>query len=506
MIELPKSCGINLNLNNLSGELQAQISGYLNLDLGTPAGLASLKGTLESGLNTLKGKLTDLIPIPDLPNISLRDELATLASLPLASTAAAAKIVELAGSFVGITNIAGFANLNLTDLAKSVFSLSGTFDPCALLDGASLPNVMKDPVSGLLKKLPELPPLLGSTTEMLPVDLPIQDIQNNLQAAIKDNLPIVTSQAKSLLNANIADMIPKIPGGLDNVIEGATNFAGGAMPSSVMDNALAGVTGSGGLSGLSGLLDQAKSDISSQTSGLGGMLSGAVSNLTSQATSTASGLAGGLSSVTAAAPGMLQELAADAPALLSELQAQAPDAIAKVSKEVTGAKEALGKNVLTAISGMGDTIRKLPSGIEVAETKEDYLNEVKNVKKPVMVEVPLTGGFLGIYAKKGYREISQEDINLSPEEVLDKYTGAAYKNMKTKAERERAFVVRKYHDEAIRVHQNGRIDRFRAAHPEFDDPSSPDFHKFPSDTTGRTHTMRQVPNQFNGKPEWEAVN
>ena len=238
MIELPKSCGINLNLNNLGGELTAQISGYLNLDLGTPAGLESLKGTLESGLNTLKGKLTDLIPLPDLPDISLREELGNLLQLPFASTAAAAKIVELAGSFAGITNIAGFANLNLTDLAKSVFSISGTFDPCALLDGASLPNVMKDPVSGLLKKLPELPPLLGSTTEMLPVDLPIQDIQDNLQAAIKDNLPIVSSQAKSLLNANMADMIPKIPGGLDNVIENATNFAGGALPSSVMDLSL----------------------------------------------------------------------------------------------------------------------------------------------------------------------------------------------------------------------------------------------------------------------------
>lgn len=484
MIELPKSCGINLNLNNLGGELTAQISGYLNLDLGTPAGLASLKGTLESGLNTLKGKLTDLIPIPTLPDISLRDELATLASLPLASTAAAAKIVELAGSFVGITNIAGFANLNLTDLAKSVFSISGTFDPCALLDGASLPNVMKDPVSGLLKKLPELPPLLGSTTEMLPVDLPIQDIQDNLQAAIKDNLPIVSSQAKSLLNANMADMIPKIPGGLDNVIENATNFAGGALPSSVMDNALAGVTGSGGLGGIGALLSQS------------------ASKLTSQATSTASGLAGGLSSLQAAAPGMLQELAADAPALLSELQAQAPDAIAKVSKEVTGAKEALGNNVLTAISGMGDTIRKLPTGQEVVETKEDFLNEVKETKKPVMVEVPLTGGWLGIYAKKGYREISQEDINLSPEEVLDKFCGDAYKNMTTKAERERAFVVRKYHDEAIRVHQNAKIDNYRAAHPEFDDPTSPDFHRFPSPSTGKTYTMKMGKNQFNGKPEW----
>ena len=289
MIELPKSCGINLNLNNLGGELQAQISGYLNLDLGTPAGLASLKGTLESGLNTLKGKLTDLIPIPSLPDISLRDELAQLASLPLASTAAAAKIVELAGSFAGITNIAGFANLNLTDLAKSVFSISGTFDPCALLDGASLPNIMKDPVSGLLKKLPELPPMLGSTTEMLPIDLPIQEIQDNFQAAIKDNLPIVSTQAKSLLDNAVANFKPKIPDGIDNIIPGIKTFAGGQMPASVLQDPLG---------SLGGVLDGAGAG------GLTGMLSGAVSNLTSQATSTASGLAGGLSSLQAAAPGM----------------------------------------------------------------------------------------------------------------------------------------------------------------------------------------------------------
>jgi hypothetical protein len=460
MIELPKSCGINLNLNNLGGELTTQISGYLNLDLGTPAGLASLKGTLESGLNTLKGKLTDLIPIPDLPNISLRDELATLASLPLASTAAAAKIVELAGSFVGITNIAGFANLNLTDLAKSVFSLSGTFDPCALLNGASLPNVMKDPVSGLLKKLPELPPLLGSTTEMLPVDLPIQEIRDNLQEAIKDNLPIVSTQAKSLINSEIANFKPRIPQGLNNVIEGAETFTGGAMPVSVMEDALSG------------------------------------------ASSTASGLLGGLSSLQASTPGLVDEIVSGTPALLSELQAQSPAAIAQVSKEVTSATDALGKNVQTQIGGMGNTIRKLSSGQEVVETDEDFLNDFKETKKPVLVEVPLTGGVFGFLAKKGFREISQEDINLTPDQVLEKYTGAAYRKL-DKAGQENAFVVRKYHAESLRQHNLDRVNKFRAENPEFDDPGSPNFHKF----TGKrgTATLKPVANSFNGKPDWEPI-
>ena len=462
MIELPKSCGINLNLNNLGGELTTQISGYLNLDLGTPAGLASLKGTLESGLNTLKGKLTDLIPIPDLPNISLRDELATLASLPLASTAAAAKIVELAGSFVGITNIAGFANLNLTDLAKSVFSLSGTFDPCALLNGAKLPNIMKDPVSGLLKKLPLDPPDLGSTLDVLPNTKELQKITDNLQEAVKDNLPIVSTQAQSLLDNNIANMIPKIPEGLDNVIPGGfTNSLGGALPKSALQDSLG---------------------------GLGGVLSGAVSNLTSQATSTASGLAGGLSSVTAAAPGLLQELASETPALLNELQAQAPDAIAKVSKEVTGARNALGSNVQTAIGGMGNTIRKLPSGQEVVETFGSFLNDFKSTKAPKLVEVPLklNGVVRGTALTP---EIDDAVKNFNATEVRQYLKLAPLTSLEQLA-------VRQYHAETLRLDDNRQIEEFRATHPEFDDPTSPDFHRFAG------NKVKEVPNHWNGKPNW----
>ena len=457
MIELPKSCGINLNLNNLGGELQAQISGYLNLDLGTPAGLASLKGTLESGLNTITSKLTDLIPIPSLPDISLRDELAQLASLPLASTAAAAKIVELAGSFAGITNIAGFANLNLTDLAKSVFSISGTFDPCALLDGASLPNIMKDPVSGLLKKLPELPPLLGSTTEMLPVDLPIQDIQDNLQAAIKDNLPIVASQATNLLNNEIDVAKANLPGVLDSMIS------------------------------------QATSDISSQTSGLGGMLSGAVSNLTSQATSTASGLAGGLSSLQAAAPGMVQELAAEAPALLSELQAQAPAAMQQIKNEVLGAKSALSKNVMTAIGGMGDTIRKLPSGMEVVESPSNFLDQFKQTQGSKMVEVELYKD--GKFHSTITEELTPGQMDLSGAEawaLVNSPAGAAMGSMKQLA-------FRKYHAESMRQFDNKRVDDYRAEHPEFDDPDSPDFHSY------KGEKVEIQENHWNGKPQWRKA-
>ena len=478
MIELPKSCGINLNLNNLGGELQAQISGYLNLDLGTPAGLASLKGTLEAGLSTITSKLTDLIPIPDLPNISLREELGSLLQLPFASTAAAAKIVELAGSFAGISNIAGFANLNLTDLAKSVFSISGTFDPCALLDGASLPNIMKDPVSGLLKKLPELPPLLGSTTEMLPIDLPIQDIQDKLQEAVKDNLPIVSTQAQSLLNNNIASMIPKIPQGLDNVIPGFKTFAGGQMPASVLQDPLG---------SLGGVLDGAGAG------GLTGMLSGAVSSLTSQATSTASGLASGLSSLQSSAPGMINELAAAAPALLSELQAQAPAAMQQIKNEVLGAKSALGKNVMTSIGGMGDTIRKLPTGHEVVETVESYVSDFKETKKPILVEVDLYEN--DKYDSSFSQVLEPHLTKLNGEEAFAFLQHPVADAMGAK----KILAFRKYHAESMRQYDNKRVDDYRAEHPEFDDPGSPDFHSY------KGEKVEIQENHWNGKPQWRKA-
>jgi len=207
------TCGINLNLNNLRTGLTNQLNTYLNLNLGTPAGLSALSGSLTGALGTLKSQITDLIPIPSLPGINLRDEMQALSQLALGSTAAAGKILSIATDFLGISNLRGFANLNLTDLSKSIFSISGTFDPCKIMDGISIPNVVKSP-DGLLQKLPSVQPLLASVTPAV-ANQKIQTITDSFTEAIKNNKELLDTdsitQQLAKLQTNISPAPVQIP-------------------------------------------------------------------------------------------------------------------------------------------------------------------------------------------------------------------------------------------------------------------------------------------------------
>ena len=60
--QLPKTCGVNVNLNNLRGELQAQAMTVLNANLGTPAGLQEIASSLGGKLTTLKDKVAAQLP------------------------------------------------------------------------------------------------------------------------------------------------------------------------------------------------------------------------------------------------------------------------------------------------------------------------------------------------------------------------------------------------------------------------------------------------------------
>ena len=60
--QLPKTCGVNVNLNNFRGELQAQAMTVLNVNLGTPAGLQEIANSLEGKLTTLKDKVAAQLP------------------------------------------------------------------------------------------------------------------------------------------------------------------------------------------------------------------------------------------------------------------------------------------------------------------------------------------------------------------------------------------------------------------------------------------------------------
>ena len=188
-------CGVNLNLNNLKGDIESRVGAILNINIGTPAGLAEIAGKIEGELSAIKDKVAAVIVIPPVLK-TLRDELGELAALPFAGLAAAAKIVSIAADYAGITNLRGFANLNLTDLAKSVFSISGTFDPCnaKLPDFGSIPNIALDP-SGILQKLPTVQPLLAST--LAAVDIKeIQKVTNNVTESFKDNVEILASDPR----------------------------------------------------------------------------------------------------------------------------------------------------------------------------------------------------------------------------------------------------------------------------------------------------------------------
>ena len=211
-------CGINISSSNLRNQIGSKLSSFVNLSgtLGTPAGLIAIKATLNDSLLSIKANF-DLV-IPEIPNVpeGLRDALTALAALPLAGVAAAAKIISIAEEYADMLGITGFANINLTDLAKSVYSLD--FDVC----GKLIPNIVKS-ASGSLVKLPSIPPDLGSTN-IADASTKIQEITNNFDIATVSNVALNSSDSieKTLANiqtniqpaiSGLGDMIRKLPDG-----------------------------------------------------------------------------------------------------------------------------------------------------------------------------------------------------------------------------------------------------------------------------------------------------
>jgi hypothetical protein len=224
---MPLTCGVTLNLNNLKGDLEARAQAILNIKLGTPEGLSEIAGKIQGELSAIGDKIAAVVVIPPI-NLSLREELAALAALPLASLAAAAKIIQIAEDFGEAIGLQGFANLNLNDLSKSVFSLSTTFDPC----NPTIPNILKGP-DGTLQKLPSIQPILGSTEAALKVAVPNQTTIDNLALSLSNNLDITevdVSKAATTIQSNVTpvitgmgNMVRKLPTG-EEVIETRDSF------------------------------------------------------------------------------------------------------------------------------------------------------------------------------------------------------------------------------------------------------------------------------------------
>ena len=148
---------------------------------------------------------------------------------------------------------------------------------------------------------------------------------------------------------------------------------------------------------------------------------------------------------------------------------------------------------MTSIGGMGDTIRKLPTGHEVVETVESYVSDFKETKKPILVEVELYKD--GKFHSTITEGLTPGQMDLSGAEawaLVNSPAGAAMGSMKQLA-------FRKYHAESMRQFDNKRVDDYRAEHPEFDDPDSPDFHSY------KGEKVEIQENHWNGKPQWRKA-
>jgi len=223
---MPLTCGVTLNINNLKGDVEARAAALLNINMGTPAGLAEFAGKIEGELSAIADKVAAVVVVPPVLK-TLRDELAELAALPFAGLAAAAKILSIAAEYADALGLRGYANLNLTDLAKSVFSITGTFDPCS----ATIPNIALS--DGEIMKLPAIQPLLGSTLAALKVEAPDRQIVDNLTAAVKSNVEVESlsaSEATAALQTNVStsitgmgNMVRKLPSG-EQIVESRDGF------------------------------------------------------------------------------------------------------------------------------------------------------------------------------------------------------------------------------------------------------------------------------------------
>jgi len=208
---MPLTCGVTVNLNNFKGLAQNQLNTFINLNLGTPDGLNALAGQLGGALSSLGNSIAGVLPpLPTVP-LSLREELAALATLPLASVAAAGKILSIAEEFADAIGLRGFVNLNLNDLSQSVFSLTGDFDPC----NPSIPNILKN-ADGTLQKLPSIAPDLGSAVAAVN-NIQTQDITNNFTQAIASNVPVVSGSIENATKALQANVLPVVSGMGDSI-------------------------------------------------------------------------------------------------------------------------------------------------------------------------------------------------------------------------------------------------------------------------------------------------
>ena len=195
------TCGINVNMSSLQGVLSTQISGFLGLkgSLGTAGGIGALSGVLSGGLDGIKGSVTALIP--EIP-ISTSGFSSLRTDLQAVVGSAGGGLTGFLTKYAGLTNLTGYANLNLTDLAQSAISLSASFDPCSI----DIPNILSD-ADGNLEAQADSAPNIGQTV-LAGKNLYADQSFTDLFATAQDNITTLvdtmsTLEAQAAINSNI---------------------------------------------------------------------------------------------------------------------------------------------------------------------------------------------------------------------------------------------------------------------------------------------------------------
>ena len=184
------TCGINVSMSSLQGVLTSKVSGFLNLkgSLGTLGGLDGIKASVT-------GMIPE-IPISTSGFSSLRTDLQAVVG------SAGGGLTGFLTKYAGLTNLTGYANLNLTDLAQSALSLSADFDPCSI----DIPNILQDD-SGNLEAGADSAPNIGQTVLAGKNVWPDQSF-TDLFATAQDNITTLvttmsTPEAQAAINTNL---------------------------------------------------------------------------------------------------------------------------------------------------------------------------------------------------------------------------------------------------------------------------------------------------------------
>ena len=195
------TCGINVSMSSMQGEITSKVSGFLNLKgtLGKPGGIGALSGVLSGGLDGIKASVTGMLPQIPLSTSgfsSLRTDLQAVVG------SAGSGLTGFLTKYAGLTNLSGYANLNLTDLAQSAISLSASFDPCSI----DIPNILSD-ADGNLESRANSAPNIGNTKEAgknVYDDQKFTDLfaqaQNNITTLVST---MSTPEAQAAINSNL---------------------------------------------------------------------------------------------------------------------------------------------------------------------------------------------------------------------------------------------------------------------------------------------------------------